>query len=288
MTRKGSPQTAALILAMTALWAAPAAADDAVLNDFRQNCFSCHTVGGGRLTGPDLKDVSKRRSRVWLLNFVQGPKKMIDSGDADAVRLRDEFRGVVMPDISGMTQARAEALLALVDAESKLEKSKFRGLSLIDRPLTAADVAAGRALFSGTERLKNGAPACFSCHSIGGLGGPFGGGALGPDLTEAISRLGGDKALAAWLVAPVTPVMRPVFQRQPLHESEILPLVAYLKDAVQTQRPTGAQSRLPFLITGIGGGILLLIGFDSVWKGRFRSVRRRMVARSRESGGRDE
>ena len=23
---------------------------------FRQNCMNCHTIGGGRLTGPDLKD----------------------------------------------------------------------------------------------------------------------------------------------------------------------------------------------------------------------------------------
>ena len=27
---------------------------------FQQNCTSCHTIGGGRLTGPDLKDVPRR------------------------------------------------------------------------------------------------------------------------------------------------------------------------------------------------------------------------------------
>jgi mono/diheme cytochrome c family protein len=30
---------------------------------FRQNCISCHTVGGGRLTGPDLKNVTQRKER---------------------------------------------------------------------------------------------------------------------------------------------------------------------------------------------------------------------------------
>src|SRR5262249_2147663 len=30
---------------------------------FRQNCVSCHTVGGGRLTGPDLKNVTQRKER---------------------------------------------------------------------------------------------------------------------------------------------------------------------------------------------------------------------------------
>src|SRR6266498_1794214 len=28
---------------------------------FRQNCVSCHTVGGGRLTGPDLKNITQRK-----------------------------------------------------------------------------------------------------------------------------------------------------------------------------------------------------------------------------------
>ena len=85
-----------------------------VADDFRQNCFSCHTIGGGRLTGPDLKDVLKRREKSWILQFIQGPKKVIDSGDPVAVKLRDESRGVVMPDIAGMTPARAEMLLGLI------------------------------------------------------------------------------------------------------------------------------------------------------------------------------
>ncbi|MBI4375289.1 MAG: cytochrome c [Elusimicrobia bacterium] len=261
---------------------------DEVGDDFRQNCFSCHTIGGGRLTGPDLKDVLKRRDKEWILRFIQGPRKMMDAADAEAVKLRDEFRGVVMPDIAGMTAARAEALLRLISEESKLEKSRFRGLSLIDRPLLPSDAAAGRELFIGVRRLRNGAPSCLSCHTIGGLGGAFGGGALGPDLTQASSRLGGAKALAAWLVSPLTPIMKPVFQKHPVHESEILPLVAFLQAASESERPTGPQSRLPFLIAGVGGGVFLLLAFDSAWRGRLRSVRRRMVARSRLQEGRDE
>ena len=48
---------------------------------FKQNCTSCHTIGGGRLTGPDLKDVTARKDRAWLVQFLQSPKSMIDSGD---------------------------------------------------------------------------------------------------------------------------------------------------------------------------------------------------------------
>jgi len=259
-----------------------------VSDDFRQNCFSCHTIGGGRLTGPDLKDISKRRDGDWLLRWIQGPKKMIEAGDGDAVRLKDEFRGVVMPDISAMTPARAEKLIQLIAEESAKEKSPFKGLSLIDRPLLPSDAVAGRALFTGDVRLKNGAPPCISCHSIGGLGGVFGGGGLGPDLTEAVSRLGGDKALAAWLVSPASPVMRPVFQRRPIDASEVLPLTAYLKGAVAKERPTGAQARLPFLIIGIMSAMALLAAFDAMWGKRLRSVRRALVARNGSLEDRDE
>jgi len=31
---------------------------------FRKNCMNCHTIGGGRLTGPDLKNVSQQKPSV--------------------------------------------------------------------------------------------------------------------------------------------------------------------------------------------------------------------------------
>ncbi len=52
---------------------------------FKQNCTSCHTIGGGRLTGPDLKDVTTRKDRGWFVQFLQGPKSIIDSRDPYAV-----------------------------------------------------------------------------------------------------------------------------------------------------------------------------------------------------------
>jgi cytochrome c2 len=48
---------------------------------FKKNCASCHTIGGGRLTRPDLKDVTKRKDREWLTTFITNPKATIDGGD---------------------------------------------------------------------------------------------------------------------------------------------------------------------------------------------------------------
>ncbi len=96
------------------LASATASAQDAV-SDFRTNCMSCHTIGGGRLTGHDLKNVTQRRDKAWLTQFMVDPKAMIDGGDPYAVELVRVARGVVMPTLPGMTKARAEALLALIE-----------------------------------------------------------------------------------------------------------------------------------------------------------------------------
>lgn len=47
---------------------------------FAQKCKVCHTIGGGRRAGPDLKDVTQQRDRAWLENFIQNPRAIIDSG----------------------------------------------------------------------------------------------------------------------------------------------------------------------------------------------------------------
>src|SRR5215470_6347734 len=121
-------------LVMLSMGTAMAQQDPSIF--FKQNCTSCHTVGGGRLVGPDLKDVATRKDRQWLVQFLQSPKAMIDSGDPYAAKLQQEARGVVMPNISGMNPQQAQALLDMIATESKLPSSQFAGLQISDRPLT--------------------------------------------------------------------------------------------------------------------------------------------------------
>ncbi|MBK5293609.1 MAG: c-type cytochrome [Acidobacteriia bacterium] len=250
---------------------------------FRQNCVSCHTIGGGRLTGPDLKGVSARKDPAWLTQFVQNPQAAIDGGDAYALKLQQESRGVVMPTVAGMSKARVESLLKLIDAESKLEKSQFAGLRLSDRPFTSADVEQGRNLFLGMRQAGNGAPSCISCHTVKGLGG-LGGGRLGPDLTRVYERLEGRKNLAAWLYAPATPTMQPIFKRHALKPEEILPLVAFLERTTKSGGQADSVSLLNFVLIGLGGTAIALVLFDSTWKKRFRAVRRPLVNAGTKTG----
>jgi mono/diheme cytochrome c family protein len=249
---------------------------------FRQNCISCHTVGGGRLTGPDLKNVTQRKEREWLVEFLQNPQATIDKGDPYALKLQQEARGVVMPNINGMSKDRAQALLGMLEAESKLPKSQFAGMQISDRPFTSYDITQGRAFFLGERGLVNAGPACISCHTVKGNG-ALGGGRLGPDLTRVYERLQGRKNMAAWLFAPATPTMSSVFKQHGLKPEEILPLVAFFEDSARRGGQDDSAARLNFFLLGLGGAALGLVVMDAAWKHRFRSVRRTLVENSRRA-----
>lgn len=243
---------------------------------FRQNCTSCHTIGGGRLTGPDLKNVTQRKDRAWLVQWLQDPGAVIASGDPYALKMQQESRGVVMPAIAGMTKDQAEALLDMIEAESKLAKSQFAGSAISDRPFTRADLAAGKALFWGERRLKNGGPACASCHTLNEIGG-LGGGQLGPDLSLVYERLNGRKGVGTWLLNPASPTMRPIFGKRPLQPDEIFALLAVLENAAKRGGADESAGPLNFFLLGMGGAGVGLLSLGTVWKGRFRGVRRTMV-----------
>ena len=243
---------------------------------FRTNCMSCHTIGGGRLTGPDLKNVTQRKDRAWLGKFLMDPKAVIDAGDPYAQELVNGARGVVMPTLPGMTKQRVDGLLDMVDEESKLEKSHFVGIQISDRPFTAVDVQKGHELFLGTTSLKNGGPACISCHSVNGVGG-FGGGTLAPELTTVFERYQGRKTLSTWLSAPATPTMLSVFKKQSMDPDEVLALTAYFQHTLSRSPEDPSTARLNFILIGLVGAVVSLGCFDVVWNKRFRGVRRPLV-----------
>ena len=243
---------------------------------YRQNCISCHTIGGGRLVGPDLKNVEQRQDRTWLLGFILDPMGVLDRGDAYALQLKDDAGGVLMPRIAGLTAKQAEGLLDLIAAESLLEESQFAGLDLGDEPFSDHDIQRGEDVFAGTERLSNGGPSCLSCHTVGGLRG-LGGGRLGPDLTRAYERLQGRKNLASWLQAPATEIMRPIYLEKSLTGEEIKVLVAFLETTAQNRPEANYTARLTLLLLGLGGAAFGFMLADGVWRNRFRGVRRALV-----------
>jgi mono/diheme cytochrome c family protein len=271
---------ASLALTVLLAWAIVPAGAQETATFFKQNCASCHTIGGGRLTGPDLKNVTQEKDRDWLARFLLDPKAMIDSGDPYAHKLLQEARGVVMPTVAGMNREKAEALLDLIEAESKLERSAFAGVQVPTKPFTEEEIEQGRNIFRGQQRLADGGPACISCHTLYGVA-ALGGGRLGPDLTTVYERMEGRKGLAAWLAAPPTLTMQPIFKQHPLRSEEIIPLVAYLEDAARKGGEADSLDPLNFFLLGLTGTVGSLAIFQAVWKNRFQAMRRPLVHKRR-------
>jgi cytochrome c2 len=88
-------------------------------------CAACHTIGGGRLIGPDLAEVTERRDEAWLIKFIQNSQEMIQSGDEDAVALFAEYNNIPMPP-NNLTDDEVRTLLSYIknfdaSAETKTE-----------------------------------------------------------------------------------------------------------------------------------------------------------------------
>ena len=78
---------------------------------FKTNCASCHSVGKGRLVGPDLMGLHERRTEEWILQFVKNPAAFAET-DADAKALIAEF-GYPMPP-QGLAEADVKAIITYI------------------------------------------------------------------------------------------------------------------------------------------------------------------------------
>lgn len=76
-----------------------------------KGCVACHTIGKGKLTGPDLKGVTDRRDQEWLTKWLKDPDTMILT-DPTAKDLLKEFM-VPMPN-QGLTDEDIDALIAFL------------------------------------------------------------------------------------------------------------------------------------------------------------------------------
>jgi cytochrome c2 len=74
-----------------------------------KGCMGCHSIGRGRLAGPDLFAVTEVRTIDWLTSFLKDTSKMLNT-DPIAQALLKEFHGNRMPNIQ-LTDQDIEALI---------------------------------------------------------------------------------------------------------------------------------------------------------------------------------
>lgn len=125
----------------------------------------------------------------------------------------------------------------------------------------------GENLFVGKIRFTNGGPACNSCHNVS-IKGFVSGGALGKDLTQAITRLTPDGAKAFFGTNPMPmPQMQHSYDGKPLTTEEVNDVLAFLvysDNLAKTTQPTTEVGKR-MITGGIIGVAGLLILFSIFW-----------------------
>jgi mono/diheme cytochrome c family protein len=268
------PAVALVTLALAASVASALPAQDPAVF-FEDNCASCHTIGEGNIGGPDLKGVTARRDRAWLVQFLLDPEAFAD--DPVVKKMIEESDENEMAATEGLTAELAEALLTLIEQRSGAAPAPARP----ERPVTPADAELGRALFTGRTKLAASGAPCIVCHAANEVRPPAGG-RLGTDLAQVHGRLRGRRGVNAWLGSPPTPMMRALYRPAPLSADEVHALSAFL-ELPGDQASAGGPALPPFVLAGAAGGVVFVGIIGAVWARRFRSVRRPLVARGRHS-----
>lgn len=257
---------------------------------FRQNCGVCHTVGNGRLVGPDLIGVTTKRTEEWLMKWTKGSQALIKSGDADAKAISAEFNGMVMPDQGHIADGDLKAIYAFIASKSSAAPSVASADTAKKEVVPDASnnaspelIETGKNIFLGSHSLANGGPSCISCHNVNYTG-VMPGGLLAKDLTTVYSRLGGDAGLQGMLGAPPFPAMTQAYKDKPITEPEIAALTAFF-NKVDKDKPNQVASTMnPLLYGGTIGLFVLLSLIFVVWnKKKKHTVKKEIYDRQLKS-----
>ena len=204
---------------------------------FKQTCSACHSIGKGKLVGPDLKGVNQKRSEEWIVNFV---KSAADFGakDADAKAIIAEY-GYPMPN-QALQDDQIKSIVAYIaenspqaEAETAVEEVVVEEVpadpALDPANASDEDVMAGLNMFSGSQRFENGGPACITCHNVQ-YDDLIAGGLLAKDLTHVYERMGA-AGVNGILSSPPFPAMASSYKDNALTEKEIFQLSAFFSKA---------------------------------------------------------
>lgn len=251
---------------------------DALFNSF---CNACHSIGKGRLVGPDLADVHKRRTSEWLVKFIQSSQSMIHGGDPEAIAIFKEYNQTVMPDAPYATD-EIKSILTYIAAKSpggtaetatpslsgaEEESESFRSVE----EASNSEIRVGQMLFSGKKRLSGGGPSCMSCHHIKNDK-LIGGGSLAKDLTAAFSRMN-ESGIKAIVSSPPFPAMKEAYAGAPITDEEAYALTAFLKYADEQQYNQHPRNYQYYMLgAGAFGLVTLLATFSMIWRSRRKKI----------------
>lgn len=87
-----------------------------------RGCTGCHSIGGGKRSGPDLAGVLERRELGWLRRWLKNPTEMLET-DSLAQAMLAQYNNTKMPNLR-LSDQDVEALLQFVAAESEKHRQQ--------------------------------------------------------------------------------------------------------------------------------------------------------------------
>jgi cytochrome c2 len=139
---------------------------------YNSTCAACHTIGKGRLIGPDLSRIYEKRDQEWLFQIIRSSQDLIKEGDSLAVALYEEYNRIPMPDNNLSDQEIQNIIDYISSIDSQVADGSVTQEEVPDSTVSPAleyspdDLKTGYALFYGHQKFSNGAASCFACHNI--------------------------------------------------------------------------------------------------------------------------
>ena len=261
---------------------------------FKTSCAACHTIGGGRLVGPDLNGIATLRSEAWLIEWIKSSQAMVHGGDADAIAIFNEYNKIPMPD-QNFSDAEIKGVIEYIQSKSTAGGAPAAATTATaattepQEPIKSSDDASeqeillGQHLFEGDIRLANGGLSCVSCHNLE-TDRIIPGGSLAKDLTTVFSRMGGDAGITAILNAPPFPAMTEAYKNKSMNKDEIFAITSFLNTVEKESATQAVTAVSPFLKYGFIAFLIWVGVVFLVWSHRKKyAVNKRIYDRQVKS-----
>lgn len=219
-------------------WAQEGGAQDKAAEFFFYRCAGCHTIGGGKLAGPDLVTAAQWSS-VDLKPAIKKMEKNVGPlSDADIDQVIEFLKDLGVSTRIARQRQKIEARL-----RAELPPPSFE---------------TGQKLFRGQKALRNGGPACISCHRF-----IHEGGNLGPDLTFIKDRASG-VVLQSAIGNSSYKIMRPIYEKRKITGEEALHLAEYLShpEKIEAGFAATVNKAVGSAVAGFGAFFALVWGLN--------------------------
>lgn len=91
---------------------------------FNANCAACHKLDK-KMTGPALRGVADKYDKEWLYKWIKNSGELVKSGDAQAVKIFEEYAGVAMTAFPQLSNEDIDNILAYTSEPAPVVDDKL-------------------------------------------------------------------------------------------------------------------------------------------------------------------